>query len=112
MARAEHTGSEPGWYAEFGKLVPSELLAAVTDALVAPPPAEQSEPFRRLQSANWPTDAADAARSPDDMYLVERRFIDGHSTRFWHVEANEPGHGISRGPRLWHTVFSSRTRSI
>lgn len=107
--RAEHTGSEPGWYAEFGKLVPSELLAAVTDALVAPPPAEQSEPFRRLQSANWPTDAADAARSPDDMCSVERRFIDGHSTRFWHVEANEPGHGISRGPRLWHAVFSSRT---
>ncbi|MGQ4435328.1 MULTISPECIES: DUF317 domain-containing protein [unclassified Streptomyces] len=108
--RAEPTGFGPGWYAEFGELVPAELLAAATDALVSATAPGRSDPFRRLQSANWPTDGPHAAHSPDGMCSVERRFIDGHSTRFWHIEVSEPGHGVTpQGPRLWHAVFDSRT---
>ncbi|MFJ6017255.1 DUF317 domain-containing protein [Streptomyces sp. NPDC092952] len=34
---AEPDGNEPGWYAEFGEMVPAEALVGLTDALVATP---------------------------------------------------------------------------
>ncbi|MEU6227508.1 DUF317 domain-containing protein [Streptomyces sp. NPDC047042] len=107
--RARPTATEPSWYAEFGELVPAELLTSVTDAVIAPPPAEQSDLLRTLQSANWPTDTANAAHSPDGMCQVEQIFIDGSSTTYWQVDVREPGHGTPRGRRIWHAHFDSHT---
>ncbi|MFD5492697.1 DUF317 domain-containing protein [Streptomyces sp. NPDC127091] len=105
--RAEPTDTEPGWYAEFGELVPAEVLGAVTDALVAPSAAEPRDPLDAAAAAGWLIDARGAASSPDAACRVERR-PDRTAAVSWHVEAHEPGHG-PRGPRLWHAWFDART---
>ncbi|MGQ4439926.1 DUF317 domain-containing protein, partial [Streptomyces violaceoruber] len=51
--RAEPTGTEPGWYAEFGELVPAEILGSLTDALVSPPPTLSAAPLNTLEDAGW-----------------------------------------------------------
>ncbi|KUN00041.1 hypothetical protein AQI95_35970 [Streptomyces yokosukanensis] len=108
--RAEPTRTEPGWYAEFGELVPAELLAALTDALTAPSPDQHTDLFQKLRSANWQTDAQNTAHSPDGMCHIERRPArNDNGARFWAVETCEPGHSTPRGRRLWHAVFDSRT---
>ncbi|WP_406395022.1 DUF317 domain-containing protein [Streptomyces sp. NBC_00882] len=63
--RAEPVGTEPGWYAEFGELVPAEVLAAFTDALTAPPP-QQPDPWQQVTSAGWhhEPDGARSRRTP------------------------------------------------
>ncbi|TQK98983.1 uncharacterized protein DUF317 [Streptomyces puniciscabiei] len=109
--RAEPTGTEPGWYAEFGELVPAELLGSLTDALITPPPREQPSPFQVLESAGWQLDTH-AARSPDGMCHVElllRRDLGDCEPARWNVETCEPGYGTPRGPRIWHAWFDSRT---
>jgi hypothetical protein len=107
--QAKPTGTEPGWNAAFGELVPAELLTAMTDAPLAPQPTEENDPFRTLRSANWPTDTVNTAHSPDGMCHVERQFVDGHSVRFWTIEVCEPGHGTHWGRHLWRTSFGSHT---
>ncbi|MFD8590805.1 DUF317 domain-containing protein [Streptomyces sp. NPDC059637] len=107
--RAETTDTEPGWYAEFGELVPAEILGSVTDALVTPPPRKQPDPWRVLSSAGWLLDAPNAARSPDVMCHIELRLIDRHEAPSWHIETREHGHGAPEGPRIWHASFNSRT---
>ncbi|MGX4693724.1 DUF317 domain-containing protein [Streptomyces sp. JNUCC 63] len=105
--RAEPTDTEPGWYAEFGELVPAEILGSLTDALIGPTPAEQTDPLQVLHAANWGTDEENTARSPDGMCHVERR--PGREATHWNVETCEPGHDTSKGRRIWHTCFDSRT---
>lgn len=106
--RAQPTANRPGWYAEFGELVPAEVLAGVTDTLIAPPPAEERDPFHTLHSANWPTDTANAAHSPDGTCHIEHHFVDGHSSS-WTIEACEPGYGTPWGRHLWRASFGSHT---
>lgn len=107
--RAEPTGDGPGWYAEFGELVPAEVLAAFTDALIAPPP-HPPNPWHPVTSAGWHRDAEGTARSPDSMCHIELRplseFRDGPS---WHVETREPDHREFHGPRIWHAYFDEHT---
>ncbi|WP_079124508.1 DUF317 domain-containing protein [Streptomyces sp. NBRC 110611] len=107
--RAEPTGTEPGWYAEFGELVPAEILASLTDALITPPPAQQRDLFEVLESAGWLLDARKAAHSPDAMCHVEQRRDQDDVTMYWHVETCEPGHGTPKGRRIWHGFFNGRT---
>lgn len=103
--RAEPTDTEPGWYAEFGELVPAEILGRLTDALTTPPPSQPPDPFQALKSAGWLLSDAGTAHSPDRMCHVER-YPDQESLRgFWHVETCEPGHGTLLGPRIWHARF-------
>ncbi|MFP8959222.1 DUF317 domain-containing protein [Streptomyces nanhaiensis] len=109
--RAEATDTEPGWYAEFGELVPAEVLSGLTDALVAPPPREQPGPWRVLSSAGWLLDAPDAAHSPDALCHIELRHVDHHDTPSWHIETRRHDHGTPAGPRIWHAWFDGRTPS-
>ncbi|WP_328829127.1 DUF317 domain-containing protein [Streptomyces ureilyticus] len=79
--RAEATDTEPGWYAEFGELVPAEILSSVTDTLISPPTREQPEIWDVLTSAGWLLDAQNAAHSPDAMCHIKHRPADGHAVR-------------------------------
>ncbi|MEF9902116.1 DUF317 domain-containing protein [Streptomyces sp. P9-A2] len=105
--RAEPTDTDPGWYAEFGELVPAEVLSAVTDALVTPSTVDPRDPLVAADAAGWLIDARGAASSPDAACRVERR-PERHATVSWHVEAHEPGHGF-RGLQLWHAWFDTQT---
>lgn len=107
--RAEPTDTEPGWYAEFGELVPAEILASLTDALIAPTPAQRIELFQMLESAGWRLNGQDAAHTPDAMCHVEQRSEQGETTAYWHVETCEPGHGTPMGRRIWHASFDRHT---
>ncbi|MGW3009588.1 DUF317 domain-containing protein [Streptomyces sp. NPDC001219] len=105
--RAETTDTEPGWYAEFGGLVPAEVLASLTDALIAAPTAQQPDPFHALVAAGWLLNEA-TATSADGMCHVERRTDQEDSRGFWRVEACQPGYGTPMGPRIWHAWFDAR----
>ncbi|MFJ5265527.1 DUF317 domain-containing protein [Streptomyces sp. NPDC088387] len=107
--RAEPIDSEPGWYAEFGELVPAEILTGFTDALIAPPP-QQPDLWRPVTSAGWHRDADGTAHSPDSMCHIELRPLREFSGRpSWHVETSEPGHGGYPGRRIWHAYFDEHT---
>ncbi|MEV0472525.1 DUF317 domain-containing protein [Streptomyces prunicolor] len=106
--QATSTDTEPGWYASFGELVPAEILASVTDILIAPKPAEERDPLRTLHSANWTTDTANTAHSPDGACHLEHHVVDGHGTS-WSIEVCEPGHSTPWGRHLWRAHFGSRT---
>lgn len=106
--RAEYTDAEPGWCAEFGELLPAEILAGLTDALVAPaPPVGLEAPLKVLESAGWAIDTPDTALSPDGMCHVERQAGQGDGPAQWHVETCNPGHGTPMGPRIWHAWFNN-----
>ncbi|MEU4486685.1 DUF317 domain-containing protein [Streptomyces purpurascens] len=98
--RAEPTDTQPGWYAEFGELVPAEVLCHVTDALVSHQTREQPKVIAVLAPAGWEITAHNTAQSPDAMCHVERRHTGSRDTASWHIEAREPGHGHSVGPRI------------
>ncbi|MFD3580869.1 DUF317 domain-containing protein [Streptomyces sp. NPDC058683] len=109
--RAEPTDTGPGWYAEFGELVPAEVLAGFTDALVGPPP-QQQDPWQPVTSASWHVDSDGTAHSLDSMCHVELRPLSEFSNRpAWHVETRAPGHGQFPGPRIWHAYFDEHTPS-
>lgn len=104
--RAKATATEPGWYAEFGELLPAEILAGLTDALVAPPRKPQADPWQTLSHAGWPVDDEGRAHSPDGMIAVETRASASSNTaRSWHIDASK----TEGGPRLWHASFTSDT---
>ncbi|KUL53170.1 DUF317 domain-containing protein [Streptomyces sp. NRRL S-1521] len=108
--RAEPTDTAPGWYAEFGALVPAEVLTGFTDALIAPPPGQRPAPWQAVISAGWHHDADDTARSPDSMCHVElRRVSEFHDRSSWHIATHELGHGRFLGPRIWHAYLDERT---
>ncbi|MFC9228422.1 DUF317 domain-containing protein [Streptomyces decoyicus] len=104
--RAEPTDAA-SWDAEFGELVPAEILSAFTDALIAPAPTEQSNPLGALESSGWEVDAQNAATSPDALCHVQLRSHLGlglGDAPYWHVEVAEqlPGR---LGARIWHASF-------
>ncbi|MGC0400401.1 hypothetical protein RKD27_003045 [Streptomyces sp. SAI-126] len=105
---ADPTDTEPGWYAEFGELVPAEVLTGFTDALIlATPP--QPDPWEPVALADWHRDSDSTACSPDTMCRIGRRPVSEFSRGpSWHVETREPGHGQFPGPRIWHAYFDDR----
>ncbi|MGP3756887.1 DUF317 domain-containing protein [Streptomyces sp. IBSNAI001] len=101
--RAEPTANERDWYAEFGELVPAEILGRLTDALIAPAPTEHIAPFQILESAGWVRESATTVRSPDAMCHVHRPTDEGVWRSSWRVETCQPGYGgTSTGTRIWH----------
>ncbi|MDX3525885.1 DUF317 domain-containing protein [Streptomyces sp. ID05-39B] len=102
---AGSTDTEPGWTATFGELVPAEVLAGFTDALVAPAPTEHSSPLDVVDAAGWLLDTRGAASSTDAACRLERR---SDSLLSWQVEVHDPDRG-RHGPRLWHASFDDRT---
>ncbi|MEW9515507.1 DUF317 domain-containing protein [Streptomyces tubercidicus] len=106
--RAEPTDAKP-WYAEFGELIPVEILSAFTDALIAPPPNEQANPVGALESSGWRIDTQNAARSPDALCHVELRTDLGlGGAPHWHIETAESRPG-RLGARIWHASFDEHT---
>jgi hypothetical protein len=107
--RAGPTDSGSSWYAEFGELVPAEVLAGFTDALIALPPQHQ-DPWRPVIPANWQRDADGTVHSPDSMCHIELRPLNIFRDRpSWHIETREPNRGKFRGPRIWHAFFDEHT---
>lgn len=103
---SEPFGAEPYWYAAVGELVPAEVLAAVTDALVIPPPAAQPDPWQTLDAAGWARDDSGAARSTDGMCTIEHRPVSElHDTPEWHIETHETNFHELGGRRIWHAHF-------
>ncbi|CAM5570158.1 DUF317 domain-containing protein [Streptomyces aurantiogriseus] len=109
--RAEATDTKRGWYAEFGELVPAEILSSVTDALVCPPRTGRPDPWQTLSSAGWLLDAHNSAHSPDAKCHIELRPLGDRDTPSWHIETREQGHGHPVGPRIWHAWFDHHTPS-
>lgn len=101
--------STPYWYASFDALVPAEVLAAVTDALVFPPPQQQPDPWQAASAADWRLDAPDEAQSPDGMCRIGLRALGADRPPAWRVETREPGYDGYDGPVLWRAWFSDHT---
>ncbi len=100
--RAADGENEHGWYAEFGELVPAEVLAGLTDALIAPD-SPQPGPWQTVTTAGWRRDEAGAAHSPDAMCLIERRpRSEFHDRPSWHIEVRDARDAQYPGPRIWH----------
>ncbi|MGW5096389.1 DUF317 domain-containing protein [Streptomyces nodosus] len=115
--RAEPAGTEPGWYAEFGELVPAEVLAGLTDALVAPAPTEPTSPLSVLEAAGWLIDGRGIAYSDPPGCTIEGRPENGAGTVpwreqacvAWHIDVRDHLDGASRGTLLWHAAFNGHT---
>lgn len=106
--QAERSGTEPGWYAEFGQLVPAEVLAHLTDALIASP--QRPDPWQTVTASGWRRDPDGTAHSPDSMCTVELRpRSEFRKQASWHVEVRRPGHGSFSGPRIWHAYFDEQS---
>nr|WP_203621490.1 DUF317 domain-containing protein [Streptomyces anulatus] len=106
--RAEPSDDGPGWYAEFGELVPAEFLAAVTDALISTPP-QPADPWIPVTAAGWHRDSKSTARSPDSMCRIELRQLSKfQESPSWHIETSEPN-GEFSGPRIWHAHLDEIT---
>ncbi|MFD8847597.1 DUF317 domain-containing protein [Streptomyces sp. NPDC059604] len=103
--RAESADIGPGWYAEFGELVPAEVLSGLTDALVAPPPAEQPDVWQTVRSAGWTHNSEGTAHSADGMCVIELRQSEFHKEPAWQVETRETGFDGHPGRRIWHAAF-------
>lgn len=105
--QAEPTVDELGWHAQFGELLPAEILGHVTDTLISPMPVQAQDPFRILETAGWVRDSTDTAYSPDGMcYVQQRPAKDDATVSSWSIEACQPGHGTPMGPRIWHAWFA------
>ncbi|CAB72357.1 MULTISPECIES: DUF317 domain-containing protein [Streptomyces] len=103
--RATSADNEHGWYAEFGELVPAEVLSSLTDALIAPA-SPQSDPWQPVTSAGWRPDEAGAAHSPDAMCHIERRpTSEFHERPSWHIEVRDAHDTQYPGPRIWHAYL-------
>lgn len=107
--RTDPTETETGWYAEFGELVPAEILTGFTDALICPPP-QLPDPWQAVTSAGWHRDSDSTAYSPDSMCHIELRPLsEFHDRPSWRVVPREPGPGRFSRPRIWHAYFDERT---
>ncbi|MFF9511557.1 DUF317 domain-containing protein [Streptomyces sp. NPDC014724] len=76
-------GARPAWYASFGGHTPVELIAALTDALTDPTPADPpSDPYEPLADADWcPVYGKKGIVSPDSNARVEH--VVGRSVDHW-----------------------------
>ncbi|CAL9416798.1 hypothetical protein SUDANB145_01767 [Streptomyces sp. enrichment culture] len=108
--RHQGTGSEAYWTASFGPLVPAEIIASLTDALVAPPPAEQPDPWQAADATGWARDTDDTARSGDGMCVIAHRplseFTDAPS---WFIETCKPSYDAYPGTPIWQAQFHAAT---
>ncbi|MFF3501137.1 DUF317 domain-containing protein [Streptomyces sp. NPDC003247] len=106
---SEPFGDKPYWYAAFGELVPAEILASVTDALTAPPPAIQPDPWRTVDAAGWIRPDTGTAHSVDGMCFIEQRQRDSRDAPYWSVETRETDLDGNPGRILWHASFHDNT---
>ncbi|MFG2924213.1 DUF317 domain-containing protein [Streptomyces sp. NPDC048305] len=106
---AEASDTEPRWYAEFGALVPAEVLAGLTDALLEPA-SSPPDPWGQVDRAGWHRDEAGAAHSPDAMCHIERRTLSGfHDRPSWHIQTRDARDVQFPKPLIWHAYFDEHT---
>lgn len=102
LSHATHAG-RPAWDANFGGNTPVELIAAFTDALTDPTPADtQPDPYEPLSDAGWrPVYGKKGIVSPDSNAGVE------------HVVSRSTDHWVATtaiGDRtVWQARFSEHT---
>ncbi|MFI8307721.1 DUF317 domain-containing protein [Streptomyces sp. NPDC085927] len=106
---SEPTGTEPYWWAGFGELVPAEVLAGVTDAVIAPPPARQPDPWQAVSSAGWVRTDEHTAHSADGMCSIELHPLAFRDAPSWHIETHETGFDGHPGRPIWHARFHEHT---
>ncbi|WP_165983941.1 DUF317 domain-containing protein [Streptomyces sp. YIM 98790] len=98
----------PAWHATLGAQCPVEIVAAVSDALAAPPlPQDAAEVWRPLDAHGWTTSSEPGRHhtaTSADATAVLRYRKDGDSAVWWAC-ATPPG---ERWP-LWNAVFSQHT---
>ncbi|MFE6979275.1 DUF317 domain-containing protein [Streptomyces sp. NPDC057682] len=114
--RAESAHSKPGWHAEFGAHVPAEVLAGLTDALVARTHVRSPSPLSELDAAGWLIDGRGMAYT--DNCTVERHSGQGPRTVpwdqqgpvAWYISVRDLPPDIgSSGTHLWHATFHRGT---
>ncbi|MEU2082346.1 DUF317 domain-containing protein [Streptomyces albus] len=104
-----HPVDGPYWWAAFDELVPAEIIAGLTDALIPGRSAGQPDVRDVLAAADWTVTGRNgqvsSAHSPDDMVSVE--FHDDSTETFsWRIEARaRPG----EGPALWAIRLQGQT---
>ncbi|MFD6624760.1 DUF317 domain-containing protein [Streptomyces diastaticus] len=95
LLRSQPHANAPGWFSEFGALVPTEIISSVIDALIKPPPSRWHDPFAVLIRAGWqsqPAAAGPAAgsrtvQSPDGLCRVHQSDLDRWAPgSFWQIE--------------------------
>jgi hypothetical protein len=103
-------GSSEYWDASFGALVPAEVIAGMTDALLATPP-EQPDPWQAVDAAGWARDEdTRTARSDDGLCVIEHRpFNAFHDEPDWFIETTEPGYGVDPGRSIWQARLHANT---
>jgi hypothetical protein len=104
-------GSSEYWDASFGALVPAEVIAGMTDALLATPPAERLDPWQTVDAAGWARDEdSPTARSDDGLCVVEHRPLsEFHDEPDWFIEATAPGYGAGPGRPIWQARLHANT---
>jgi len=94
----------PRWYASFGHMVPAEILAGLTDALIAPAPEDVPDLWHVLAAADWRCtrhdDGTGHAVSPDQHVRLEH-----------HKRADAWSAEVARefGPPVWSAWLQDTT---
>ncbi|WP_181785413.1 DUF317 domain-containing protein [Streptomyces phytophilus] len=104
--QADPTDNAPRWSAQFSGLVPAEVIASFTDALLTADAEDPPGIISTLESAGWRVSDPATAVSTDGMCQVELREQEFHDTPHWHMETREPRSGHYDGPQIWNAWFS------
>lgn len=109
--RGEH--EQHAWYTEFGAHTPVEILAALTDALIAPAPGPENPPdiWPVLTRAGWryvcDEHGNESATHPDNILNLRRWSVEPGESFFWTAEAAfvYAGGGCDR---IWRASLDDR----
>ncbi|MFJ2739691.1 DUF317 domain-containing protein [Streptomyces sp. NPDC087440] len=110
--RAESTETQPGWYAEFGALVPAEILSSLTDSLAFPPSDPLPDPFPVLEAAGWLRDSPSTAHSSDGRCHLITETDPRYGQTEWRLIVHEEGYGEARGQQIWHARFDNTPQHL
>ncbi|AXG80753.1 DUF317 domain-containing protein [Streptomyces paludis] len=98
------------WSTEFGAHTPVEILAALTDALLAPVPETTPEIWPPLTAAGWTYErdarGNESATHPDGIMSLRRRSIEPGEHFYWTAEARHD-YGATRA-LIWHAYLDDR----
>ncbi|WP_435059143.1 DUF317 domain-containing protein [Streptomyces sp. bgisy060] len=106
VVRHHRTNANPAWSVSFGARTPVEIIAAFTDALTAPAPAETaSSPYEPLLAAGWQQGRDhDGLTSPDGIADVEHFSEAGSNSWFIDVAIGGDPEG-----QVWKAHLSGAT---
>ncbi|MEW1725140.1 DUF317 domain-containing protein [Streptomyces sp. NPDC093109] len=98
------------WNTQFGANTPVEILAALTDALLAPVPETTPEIWTPLTAAGWTYErdarGNESATHPDGIMSLSRRSLDPGEHFLWTAEARHD-YGDTQA-LIWHAYLDDR----